>query len=95
MISNQNFSKYFPKGATCRTCPTFFVKYTGKMSKCVAKIENFSVLKNHLNESERILGELVAFKPDDELPDKSIYLKHRLYGYLWPFQIKDVSFQTE
>lgn len=91
-ITSTDFLRFFPRGSKCRTCPEFFVKYTGKAATCQAKMENFSTFKAHLAEGERIFGELVAFREGQELPDKSIYLKHRHYGYLWPFQSQNVSY---
>lgn len=55
-INQQNFHTFFPKkdGVNkCRTCPMFYVKYTGKLSCCQTKIENFSQFKVHLAESEK------------------------------------------
>ena len=54
-------------------------------------MENFSTFKGHLSESEKIFGEFVAFRNKDDVPNVSIYIKHRHYGYLWPFQSQDVS----
>jgi len=91
-INEGNFLTFFPKkenGTRCRTCPNFYVKYTGKLATCQTKIESWSQFKVHLAESERIFGELVAFKNGSKLPDRSNFKKHRMYGHLWPFQTKD------
>lgn len=70
-INSSNFLTFFPKkeGANrCRTCPNFYVKYTGRLTSCQTKIENFVQFKNHLAETEKIFGELVAFKNGSRLP---------------------------